>query len=369
MDHHSWRRLVSEQRTGVVAGILRSCLRSASLGYSAIIGVRNSLYSAGGLKTHFAAVPVISVGNITAGGTGKTPLVIWVCRQIISDQISGSDCAILTRGYKASQGRTRDTRYEIRDTFRDEPAMLAESCPGVAVVVNPDRVDGAAEAVRKFGAKLLIMDDGFQHRRLGRDLDIVAIDAMQPFGYGRILPAGLLREPVSSLTRAHAVVITRCDQVGEEQLARLEQKLRSVNPALVIARSIHAPLCAKTTDNRQIGLEELKSRKVFAFCGIGNPEGFFGTIRGLGGELVGSKVYDDHYHYTQDDMAEIYALAESSKADFVLTTQKDWTKTAHTDSAGQVLLAYLAVELKFTAGKDKLKQLIEDTLAGKISGK
>jgi len=339
---------------------MRASLRGASLGYWAIISLRNSLYSARGLKTHFAAVPVISVGNITAGGTGKTPLVVWLVGRIVENSklgISSSDCAILTRGYKAGKDG------------RDEPGMLGESCPGVEVIVNADRVAGAAEAVGKFGAKVLIMDDGFQHRRLWRDLDIVAIDAMRPFGYGKILPGGLLREPVSSLKRAHAVVVTRCDQVGEKQLTRIEQKLRAVNPGLVIARSIHSPVCAKTTDTRQIGLEELRDRKVFAFCGIGNPEGFFGTIRGLGAELVGSRVYDDHYHYTQDDIAEIYALAESSKADFLLTTQKDYAKALQSRCTSEVPLAYVVVELKFTVGQDKLKQLIEDTLAGKISDK
>lgn len=357
MNQDDYRRLISGRTRGPAAWLSRRLLAPCAGVYRLVVGLRNYSYSAGLLKVYRTGAAVICVGNITTGGAGKTPLVIWLAGQITGNPklgISSSECAILTRGYKTG------------NTGQDEPALLAQSCPGVAVSVNPDRAASAAEAAHKLAAKVLIMDDGFQHRRLARDLDIVAIDAMCPFGYGRILPAGLLREPIASLKRAHAVVITRCDQVGDGQVSAIENKLRCVNPALVIARSIHAPVHAGTADNRRIGLEELKGRRIFAFCGIGNPDAFFGTIRRLGAELVGSKVYDDHYHYTQRDLTEIYALAESSMADFVLTTQKDFTKTVHTKAPGRMPLAYLAVEVRFTAGLDKLKQLIEDTLADKI---
>jgi tetraacyldisaccharide 4'-kinase len=267
---------------------------------------------------------------------------------------------ILTRGYKSTQNPTPKTQNHT-----DEPAMLAESCPRAKVVVNPDRVAGAAEAIGQFGAKVLIMDDGFQHRRLARDLDIVAIDATQPFGYGKMLPAGLLREPVASLERAGAVVITRCDQIGEARLSRLEEKLRTINPNMLIAKSIHAAVSAKTTDDEtDIGL--LKSKKIFAFCGIGNPDAFLNTVEALGAELVGSKVYDDHHNYTDACLADIREQAEKAGADLVLTTQKDWTKVI-SDSESTVPFAYLAIEIKFLAGEGKLTALIRRTLAGRIS--
>ncbi|MBA7701644.1 Tetraacyldisaccharide 4'-kinase [subsurface metagenome] len=286
-------------------------------------------------------------------------------------------CAILTRGYKATQNSKLKTQ-----NYSDEPAILTESCPEARVIVNPDRVAGAAVAVDEFSAKVLIMDDGFQHRRLGRDLDIVTIDATCPFGYGKIFPAGLLREPIAALKRADAVVITRCGQQGEAELSQLEEKLQQVNPDMIIARSLHAPVCVKSIGNKEISIEELKGKKIFAFCGIGNPNAFLNTIRGLGcrrqrtyvpirHNLVGSKIYNDHYHYTDDCLADIYEQAGRLGADLILTTQKDWTKIiadcqSSIANCQDILWAYLAIELKFIAGEDKLKQLIESALAGKI---
>ncbi|MHC4680227.1 MAG: tetraacyldisaccharide 4'-kinase [Planctomycetota bacterium] len=359
LNQQTYRKLVSGQNAGVVAGLLRCLLRLAAAGYAIIIAVRNFLYSRGWLKAHRVDAVVISIGNITTGGTGKTPLVLWLCKRISQRHT----CAILTRGYKA----TKDPRLKAQD-YADEVAILAENCPAAKVIVDPDRLAGAGEAVAKFGAKVLIMDDGFQHRRLARELDIVAVDATEPFGYGRLLPAGLLREPLTSLKRADAVVITRCDQVPEAELDRLEEKLHAANPNIVIARSIHSPVCVRSADNEEISVEQLKDRKIFAFCAIGNPDAFLGTIKTLGGEMAGSKVYDDHYHYTEHCLADICGQAEKSGADIILTTQKDWTKISGLVQRPQgVPLAYLAVEIQFVAGQDRLTSLIEATLAGRIS--
>ena len=358
MNQDAYRKLVSGESSGLGAALLRFFLGIASQVYLVVIALRNFLYSKGWLKIHRANAAVISIGNITAGGTGKTPLVIWLCKQIISDskfQISNSQCAILTRGYKAIQN------------YRDEPAILAESCPEAKVIVNPDRVATATRAVSEFGAKVLIMDDGFQHRRLARDLDIVTVDSTVPFGYGKLLPAGLLREPVAALKRADAAVITRCDQATEAELTQLEDKLQQINPEMIIARSIHAPICAKSIDDREISLEELKSKKIFAFCGIGNPDAFFNTIKNIEARLVDSKVYNDHYHYTGDCLADIYEQARRLKADLILTTQKDWFSLFNIGkSKFDIRFAYLAIELKFVSGEDKITQLIERALAGKI---
>lgn len=360
MNQEAYLKLVSGESVGPGAAFLRCILGIASRIYGIIINIRNFLYSRRLLKVHRADAAVISIGNITTGGTGKTPLVIWLCRRIISDskfQISSSQCAILTRGYKA------DTNY------RDEPAVLAESCPGVQVVVNPNRVAGAAEAVGRFGAKVLIMDDGFQHRRLGRDVDILVIDGTVPFGYGKLLPAGLLREPICSLNRADAVVITRCDQVNEVELTQLEDRLKRINPEMVIARSIHAPICAKSIEDREINLEELEGKKIFAFCGIGNPNAFLNAVKGLGAELLGSKVFDDHYHYTNDSLTDIYEQARSLDAELILMTQKDWvsiSSSAILNVGEGVDFAYLAIELRFISGEDKITELIKNALAGRI---
>ena len=363
MKQDSFRRLISGENSGLGAVLLRFFLGIAAQVYSIVIALRNFLYSKGWLKTHRVNAAVISIGNITAGGTGKTPLVIWLYKFLQKKQIQ---CAVLTRGYK-THTKERGTRDEGRETKIDEPAILAESCPEAKVIVNPDRVAGADEAVNKFGAKVLIMDDGFQHRRLGRDLDIVTIDGTLPFGYGKMLPVGLLREPVAALKRADAAVITRCDQATEAELTQLEDKLQQINPEMVIARSIHAPICAKSIDNREISLEELKSKKIFAFCGIGNPDAFLNTIKNIEARLVDSKVYNDHYHYTDDCLADIYEQAKRLKADLILTTQKNWFSSFNTGkSKFDIRFAYLAIELKFVSGEDKITQLIKDALAGKI---
>ena len=380
MKQQTYRRLISGQSSGFGATVLRFLLTIVATGYSLVVRLRNLLYSKGLLKVHNVDAAVLCVGNITVGGTGKTPLVVWLCKQIAQQY----KYAILTRGYKVNQNRI------------DEPAMLTETCPEAVVIVNPDRVAGASEAIDKHAAEVLIMDDGFQHRRLARDLDIVAIDATQPFGYGKLLPAGLLREPVSSLQRAGAIVITRCDQVTEAELYELEQILRTTNPDMVIAKSIHAAVSVKYMEpsvipakagiqkgsnkmdsslSRNDSIEQLKDKKIFAFCGIGNPDALLNTLKDLGAELAGSKVYDDHYHYTDACLTEIAERAKKLEADLILTTQKDWTKVksklelVNSESKSHLPFAYLAIEIKFLAGRDKLTTLIKDTLASKIPQK
>ena len=185
-----------------------------------------------------------------------------------------------------------------------------------------------------------------------------------------MLPAGLLREPVASLKRAGAVVITRCDQVTETELSEIEKQLSAINPNMIIARSIHAPAYVKSTDNKEISLDHLKDKKIFTFCGIGNPDAFLNTIKSLSCDLVGSKIYNDHHHYTNDCLADIYEQAECLKADLILTTQKDWTKIKRLALLKKdIPLGYIGIEIKFLAGEDKLRGLIEKTLAGKIPQK
>jgi len=380
MNSQTYTKLISSSETNVGAAVLRSLLTIPEIIYSGAIKLRNYLYSKQLLKTYQVGARVISVGNITTGGTGKTPFVIWLYKQITHNsklKTQNYKCAILTRGYKtrhASCGmrraeNERNTQYAIRNTQIDEPAILAKNCPMAKVIVNPDRVAGATLAIDKFGADILIMDDGFQHRRLHRDLDIVMIDATCPLGYGRMLPAGLLREPISALKRADAAVITRCDQATPNELNTLEETLLKQNANLVIARTIHAPTYARAANDEEISLEKLKEKKIFAFCGIGNPQAFLKTIKALGAELIGSKVFDDHYQYTADCLNTIYTKALDYGADLILTTEKDWTKITPFDTLKEnktPKMAYLAIEVRFLAGERKLLDLIEDALAGKI---
>ena len=219
MKQETYRNLVSGHTSGPLAAFLRSILVLLSWPYSLVVRLRNGLYSSGVLRRHRVNAVVICVGNLTTGGTGKTPLVVWLCKRL---QSKGLRVAVLTRGYRATNQKSEIGNQE----YSDEPAVLTARCPDVSVVVNPVRVAGARQAIGEHDAEVLILDDGFQHRRLARDIDIVTIDATSPFGYGRLLPAGLLREPVAGLRRAHAAVITRCDQISEERLAQIVRQLR-----------------------------------------------------------------------------------------------------------------------------------------------
>jgi tetraacyldisaccharide 4'-kinase len=297
---------------------------------------------------------VICIGNVTTGGTGKTPLVIWLAGVM---RKKGLACAILTRGYKTRKGR-----------LSDEPAILTKSCPDAKVVVNPNRVAGAARAAQEFKSQVLVMDDGFQHRRLARDLDIVAVDATCPFGGGLMLPAGLLREPLGALKRAGAIVITRSDQATPVQVHLIEEKIGRINPKAVIGRAVHAPVVARMLKGKDMPVGELKGRRAYAFCGIGNPDGFFRTLEHIGVTLVGTRVYDDHWDYSVEDVRDIYRLAETSHAGIVLTTQKDWVKTALAASrecSQDVPLAYLDIRLEFTAGEDRILGLVDEAVGSK----
>ena len=349
MDQNSYRQLIAERGGRMDRRLLRALLRVISAPYRLAVALRNGAYDLRLVRAYSADVPVISVGNITTGGTGKTPLVVWLCRLLEEKSLK---CAVLTRGYKSAKGMVSD-----------EPAILARACPGTKVLVNADRVAAAGRAVSQFAAQVLLMDDGFQHRRLGRDLDIVAIDATRPFGYDRLLPAGLLREPKKAIRRADAVVITHYDQSNTVGVDLLEKRMRRIKPDLVIAKAIHRHRCARGPGDVSYDLDELRQKRIFAFCGIGNPEAFLNRLKEYGMNVVGTRVYNDHHNYTESDFAQIRQQALSLGAEMILSTEKDWVKTAL--GAGKftdILFAYLAVELEFVEGRDKIEGLIDGVL-------
>ena len=350
MKQETYRRIVSGKDRRLLIRVFRILLWVLGALYGVVLSIRNRLYDTGILKSYAVDVPVICVGNLTAGGTGKTPLVIWLC-QYLSEK--GLKCAILTRGYKTETGK-----------MTDEPALLAKACGDVPVVVNSDRLSGARKAIEEHKADVLIMDDGFQHRRLKRDMDIVAIDATCPFGYGRILPAGYLRESPRSLKRAEAVVITRSDQVKPEQLHTIEKQIYNYNPDLPIAQTVHRHTSAVTFQNERIELSELKEKRVYAFCGIGNPDAFFLSLTQSGLNVVGAQAFDDHYAYTQEDMEQIFENAGKYNTGVVLCTEKDWVKSALlAPKTDDFVFATLAMELDFVEGFDKISGRLDKLVA------
>jgi tetraacyldisaccharide 4'-kinase len=368
MNQQRWRQIVSGRAEGRVPAAARLGLGIAAAGYATAVAARNCLYDRKMLAVYKPPVPVISVGNITAGGTGKTPLVIRLYETLKERHRP----AILTRGYRAAGGRS-DPRPGTGRKNVDEPALLEKACPAAAVVVDADRAAGARRAVEEFGAEVLLLDDGFQHRRIFRDLDIVVIDSTCPFGYGRLLPAGLLRETAGSLARADAVVLTRCDQAADAELDRIEGRLTRIKPDLPIARSIHEPtslVVARHSEVERHPARFLGGRKVFAFCGIGNPGSFLACLRSLGTVVAGSRVFDDHHRYTAADLADIRRAAGELSAEMAVTTQKDFTKIPQPEGPpGGVPIACLEVRLRITSGGHDLTRLIEKALAGRIGAR
>ena len=353
VDQSGFHNLVSGQAQGPGPTLLRGALRPLAWVYGRGMAVRTGLYRAGLFRSYRSDLPVICVGNLTTGGTGKTPLAIWLCRHLIQ---SGLRPAILTRGYKTGPSRS------------DEPGLFERHCPGVKVIVNPDRSEGARSAAAAGQVDVLVMDDGFQHLALARDLDIVALDATCPFGHERLLPAGLLREPIRALARAGAVVLTRTDQVSQAELEAVEKRIIEANPSLVLARTVHAPAAARFQSGPDLPIDCLRDRRVLAFCGIGNPQAFFKTLEQLGVEVAGSRVFNDHHHCSRADIEALYRQALDLKVDGLLTTEKNFFDVAAASQAGPLPLGYLAVDLAFETGEAALKELIAGVLACRISG-
>lgn len=289
--------------------------------YSAVTRTRLSLYQRGTFRTTRLSRPVISVGNITAGGTGKTPLVEFVSKIIAG---TGKKVCILTRGY----GRQNPERQVVVSDGRailatpaeagDEPYLLATNLLGLAAVIsNADRISAAHDAIEVFGTECFVLDDGFQHLRLARDLNIVTIDATNPWGSGQragqLLPHGRLREPLSGLSRADCVVLTRCDQT--ENLDPLREQIRALIGGRPVFESTMKPTRAS-----------LPGGPVAAFCAVGNPQSFFSQVKAVGYEVVSEQVFRDHHNYTQKDIDDLTGTATRSGATSLVTTAKDAVK-------------------------------------------
>lgn len=299
--------------------------------YGKVMSLRNELYERGTFEVHDLGARTISVGNITTGGTGKTPLVAKIAEMLAAN---GERVCILTRGYGRKDPKKRvlvsngDQVLADAATGGDEPVELANKLIGKAfVVADADRVAAAKWALRKFGITAFVLDDGFQHRRAKRDLDIVCIDATNPFGGGRTLPAGRLREPLAGLARADAVIITRVASSSDRLVNRLEDEIRNY--------AQEARIFLSKDSVREIrplfgGPEYTADLKFAAFCGIGNPAYLFDTANEhTNGSLVGALAFADHHNYTQNDIENIESLAHEKSADALLTSAKDAVKLGH----------------------------------------
>lgn len=338
-------RVVSSPSPGWGLGLARAGLWLASGPYGLAVQFRNALYDRGVKTIHRAAVPVVSVGNLSLGGTGKTPCVEAIARFYRS---LGVRVVILSRGYGSRSGPN------------DEALVLEENLPDVPHLQAPDRVALAHIAFEELEAELLLLDDGFQHRRLHRDLDVVLIDATRPATRDWLLPRGRLREPVASLKRAGIILLTRCDQAtGVDDLQR---QLASRFPHATVLTSQHRPIALLGADGQEIDPRTLTGQRVGAFCGLGHPEAFWRTLETLGAKILQRRTFPDHHPYSAKDVAELNDWAKALPKDAILlTTQKDMVKLRVAELGNKPCLA-LRVGLVFGEGEDAFHTRLRNVL-------
>lgn len=303
-------------------------LTPLSVAYGTGVRIRNGLYRCGVLKSFDIAAPVISIGNLTTGGTGKTPLVEFVAARLAAD---GRRVCVLTRGYRRqSSGRVLVSNYDqvLADVSAagDEGLLLAERLRGrAAVIADANRVAAARWAIENLQSDVFILDDAFQHQQIRRDLNIVTVDAANAWGNGKILPAGILREPLKELARADCIVITRADE--SSQMDHLRIAIRQVAPESRVFTSQMKPFAPRPLPGATQTCETLiPHMPVAAFCGIGNPASFFSLIRRQGHALTYTRAFADHYNYRQSDIDGFIKEAIVRGAKAVVTTAKDAVK-------------------------------------------
>lgn len=342
-----WRGIVQGTAGGPSAFLLRRLMWVARLPYGVGVWWRNRRFNRS-RDVHRVGVPVISVGNLTVGGTGKTPCVEYIARLLREHDYR---VAILSRGYGADAGRN------------DEAMVLEENLPDVPHYQDRDRVAIAKTAIEESESEVLVLDDGFQHRRLARDLDIVLIDATDPWGGGYLFPRGGLREPKSNLRRAGFVLLTRCDVVELADVEKIVGELRRIVPNIGIARSIHAPTDLWNGE-RSERADSLKVKPVAAFCGIGNPAAFRETLRGVGAEVRAFREFPDHHPYRREDVDDLQQWASNyPEGTIIVTTQKDWVKLRIKNLGGRPLWA-VRVGLEFQCGRTEFEAAITTVARG-----
>ncbi len=346
MSSAEWYRgVIGGTRRGPVAWAARAALWWARMPYAAGVGVRNWRFDRDPHRAARVPVPVVCVGNLTLGGTGKTVAAEYVAG-VYRDL--GRQVALVSRGYSGTDGGPND-----------EAMVLEENLPDVPHLQGADRVAVANAAVEELEADVIVLDDGFQHRRLHRDLDVVLLDATRPITREYLFPRGVLREPVSSLKRAGFVLFTRCDQA--DNLDEQREWLAKAFPQLPHATTVHSPVGLIGPDG--MVLIEVSGKSVAVFSGIGHPPAFVNTVRQLGATVTASREFPDHHPYTRDDVDDLtrWAAALPSEVETVLTTQKDWVKLRVGELGGRRLRA-VRVGLKVLEGEEAFQQKLRAVL-------
>ena len=367
-------QVIFEERHDWKANLTRALLFGLSKIFQVAVKIRRWLYNFRILRDKTLGVQVIAIGNLTVGGTGKTPVVEKFAREL---RDAGRNVAILSRGYR-SKPAPLHTRLLNKILLRedqtpprvvsngksllldsemagDEPYMLASNLKDVVVLVDKDRVKSGRYAIEKFGCDTLLLDDGFQYWDLrGRRHDVVLIDRQQPFGNEHLLPRGTLREPPSHLARAHTIFITKSDG----KTAELRERIASLNSTAAIIECIHQPLYFEDvfTGERK-GLDLLEDKRVASLSGIAQPESFEQSLVKLGGELVYSKRFADHHRFTQQEILNAINRAKKRQAQIIVTTQKDAVRFTKIDRR-DVPFYFMRVEIKIVAGANDFQDCV-----------
>jgi tetraacyldisaccharide 4'-kinase len=367
--------VILDKRHGFRASILRIVLRLLSFIYLAIVQLRLYLYRKRILKERQLGCLVISIGNLTVGGTGKTPVVEKFARAL---QSGGRRVAILSRGYKSVDRRKRKTWWErvlgqgaenpprvVSDgkrvlldsgTSGDEPYMLASNLRGVAVVVDKDRVKGGLHALKKLGVDTLLLDDGLQYLHLKHRLDIVLVDRQAPFGNEHLLPRGTLREPPRNLRRASYIFITKCN--GESN-SGLIQRIRQHNRTAEIIECTHQPLYLKHVYREErLPLDYLKGLYIGSLCGIAAPESFEEGLRKLGAKIELSRHFADHHRYAEKELTSFLQRCVRRDVSAVITTEKDAVRFPVLGNL-EVPIYFLRVEIEILNGQETWEQCVQ----------
>ncbi len=360
--------VIEDRRAGGLAAVLRWLLQQLSFLYAVIVQTRVWLYTHGFFRHHQLGCQVISIGNLTVGGTGKTPVVEVFARSL---QRQNRKVAILSRGYKRHEpsflermGKRLTGRYKKHpplvvsdghhllldsDVSGDEPYMLASNLPNVVVVVDKNRVKAGQHAITKLGCDTLILDDGFQYLPLKHRIEVVLVDRTNPFGNRHLLPRGLLREPIRNIKRASFILITKSDVGGAEEL---KKQLRELNPHAEIAECRHSAKHLRDvyTGQRQ-ELDFMKGRNVAAISGIAVPKGFEDELVRLGAKVLYHKRYADHHRYTQQEILNVINKGLNRGAEMIITTEKDAVRFPMIERR-DLPIYFMRVEIELLSGAE-----------------
>jgi tetraacyldisaccharide 4'-kinase len=367
--------VILNRRRGFRAGMLRGLLSGLSRVFHGVVQGRLSLFRNRIKTDHYLGAMVLSVGNLTVGGTGKTPVVEMLARRLHAE---GRRVAVLSRGYKSRNlplpqrllhqftGRSVESPPRVVSdgsglmldslTAGDEPYMLAKNLPGVAVVVDKDRVKAGRYAVRELKCDTLILDDGLQYLRLRRRLDVVLVDRSAPFGNEHLLPRGTLREPPRNLRRASHIFLTKCnDEPNDEIIARLREHNRTASILECRHRPVYLQNVYDLADRQELTF--LEGKKVATISGIAVPESFENILDQLGANIVVRRRFTDHHRYTEDEIDEAILRADDKLAHFAVTTEKDAVRFPVFEKT-LLPVYFLRIEIEVLRGSDALDECI-----------